>query len=79
MAAIDNDTLMVCLQSVYESVKRYESLLESDTLKDPENISELLISYDEALRVLKSVYKEALDNGADLPSIDTIIFADREK
>ncbi|RYY73037.1 MAG: hypothetical protein EOO52_19390 [Gammaproteobacteria bacterium] len=73
MANIDNDTLLVALQSVYESVNRYEQLLKSETLKDPENITELLISYDEALGVLKSVYQEQVDKGANLPPLNAII------
>ena len=74
MPNIDNDTLLVALQSVYESVNRYEQLLKSETLKDPENITELLISYDEALGVLKSVYQEQVDGGANLPPLNKIIY-----
>lgn len=74
MPEIDNDTLMVSLQAVYESVNRFEGLLDSETLKDPENITELLMSYDEAFKVLKSVYREQLGNGADLPPIESIVF-----
>ena len=76
MPEIDNDTLMVSLQAVYESVKRFESLLESETLTDPENITELLLSYDEALKVLKSVYKAQLSSGAKLPPIEKILIGD---
>lgn len=73
MPNIDNDTLLVSLQSVYESVNRYEALLKSETLRDPENITELLISYDEALKVLKSVYQEQVAAGANLPALNDII------
>lgn len=73
MPNIDNDTLLVALQSVHESVNRYEALLKSETLSDPENITELLITYDEALRVLKSVYIEQLNGGANLPPLNKII------
>ena len=76
MPNIDNDTLLVSLQSVYESVNRYEQLLKSETLRDPENITELLISYDEALRVLKSVYQEQVANGANLPPLNAVIVGD---
>lgn len=74
MPDIDNDTLMVSLQAVFESINRFEGLLESETLKDPENITELLMSYDEAFKVLKSVYREQLSKGADLPPIESIVF-----
>lgn len=73
MPNIDNDTLLIALQSVYESVNRYEALLESETLSDPENVTELLMAYDEALKVLKSVYTEELNGGANLPPLEAVI------
>lgn len=76
MPNIDADTLLVSLQSVYESVNRFESLLKSETLSDPENITELLISYDEALKVLKSAYLEEIKSGANLPPIESILYAE---
>jgi hypothetical protein len=72
MADIDNDTLLVALQAVYESIKRYEQLLTSETLRDPENITELLITYDEALKVLKGIYQEQINAGANLPPLATL-------
>jgi hypothetical protein len=75
MPYIDNDTLFIALESVNESVNRYEQLLKSETLKDPENITELLIYYDDALRVLKSVYQEQVDGGANLPPLNKIIYS----
>ena len=74
MPQIDDDTLLVSLQAVYESINRFEALLDSETLKDPENITELLMSYDEAFKVLKSVYREQLGKGADLPPIESVVF-----
>jgi len=74
MPNIDNETLLVALQAVYESVNRFEALLtSSETLSDPENITELLIEYDEALRVLKGVYQAELQNGANLPPLESIL------
>jgi hypothetical protein len=77
MADIDNDTLLVALQAVYESIKRYEELLTSETLRDPENITELLITYDEALKVLKSVYQEQINAGAHLRLINELLFCEK--
>ena len=74
MAEIDDDTLLVSLQAVYESINRFEALLDSETLKDPENITELLMSYDEAFKVPKSVYRERLGKGADPPPIESVVF-----
>lgn len=76
MPNIDNETLLVSLQSVYESVNRYDALLKSETLTDPENITELFMSYDEALKVLKGVYQEQIDAGANLPQLNSILYAD---
>ena len=73
MPSIDRDTLLVSVQSVYESINRFEALLKSETLSDPENITELLVSYDEAFKVLKSVYLEELEKGANLPPLDSIL------
>ena len=76
MPNIDNDTLLVSIQSVYQSIKRYESLLSSETLKDPENIEELLLSYDEALETHKSCYEEQLELGANLPPLESILYSE---
>jgi hypothetical protein len=73
MPDIDNDTLLISLQSVFDSIKRFEALLNSKTPTDPENIEELLKSYDEALRVLKGVYREQLEKGENLPPIESIL------
>jgi len=73
MAEIDNETLLVCLQSVFESVNRYEALLNSETLKDPENITEILMTYHEALGVLKGVYRRERENGAALPPLEAVV------
>jgi hypothetical protein len=79
MPNIDNDTLLVSLQSVYESINRYEGLLKSETIRDPENITELLMSYDEALKVLKTVYQEALESGANLPPLESILYGNKKE
>ncbi|WP_444931329.1 hypothetical protein ACJJIF_05990 [Microbulbifer sp. SSSA002] len=78
MPNIDRDTLLVSVQSVYESINRFESLLKFETLRDPGNITELLITYDEAFKVLKSVYLEELESGADLPPLESILIDEQE-
>lgn len=70
----EDGTLLVSLQAVYESINRFEALLDSETRKDPEDITELLGSHDEAFKVLKSVYRERLGKGADLPPIESVVF-----
>ena len=54
-------------------MNKCDALLRSETLSDPQNITELLISYDEALRVLKSTYKEQLEKGRKLPPLESVI------
>lgn len=78
MPNIDRDTLLISVQAVYQNIKRYEALLQSETLSDHENIEELLISYDEALKVLKSLYKSELALGANLPPLEKILYAEAE-
>lgn len=75
MSNIDDNTLLISLQAVYQNIKRYEALLDSETLSDPENIEELLISYDEALKTLKSLYQDALKRGANLPPLESVLYA----
>lgn len=77
MPSIDNDTLLISIQAVYQNIERYESLLDSKTLKDPENIEELLVSYDESLKVLKSLYNQQINAGANLPPLESILYAEQ--
>ncbi|MBI3897624.1 MAG: hypothetical protein HY308_04915 [Gammaproteobacteria bacterium] len=77
MSEINNRTLLICLQSVYQSIKRFEGLLESETMRKPADIQESLHDYDRALEILKDLYEEELSKGADLPPIEEII-QDRE-
>ncbi len=73
MVNIDKNTLLISLQAVFENINRYEALLESETLQDPENITELLLDYDEAFKTLCSVYRDELKNGSNLPPLESII------
>lgn len=73
MPDIDNNTLLIALQAVYESINRYDALLESETLSDPENIAELLVTYDEALSVLKDRYMKAYSSDPSLPPIESLL------
>lgn len=73
MPTIDSRTLLVSLQATYECINRYEALLDSETLKDPETIDEILMLYYEGFNVLKAVYQQQLDKGETLPSLQQII------
>ncbi len=76
MPSINNDTLLISVQAVYQNIKRFEALLDSETLQDAENIEELLSSYDEALKTLKGLYKEQLKSGANLPPLESLLYAE---
>lgn len=73
MVEIDARTLVVSLQAVYECVNRYTALLESETLRDPENIEEMLYDYRRALKALEGAYEEEVQKGEDLPPIEKIL------
>ncbi|WP_444914878.1 hypothetical protein [Microbulbifer sp. TRSA007] len=73
MPVIDNETLLASLQAVFKTVNHYKALLDSETLRDPENVSELLFFYNEALEALKGVYEEEVSKGEDLPPLQAII------
>ena len=44
-------------------------------MQDRENIEELLISYSEALNVLKILYSEELDRNSNLPPLERILYS----
>ncbi|WP_444929487.1 hypothetical protein ACJJIF_16855 [Microbulbifer sp. SSSA002] len=73
MPIIDNETLLAALQAVYKTVNHYEALLDTETLRDPENISELLFFYNEALETLKGAYEAEINKGENLPPLQAII------
>jgi hypothetical protein len=69
---IDNDTL---LRAVYESVVRFERLLKSDTVREPEEHHGAADFLRRSVaRVLKSAYREQLAHGARLPSREKMLF-----
>ena len=75
MPIIDSRTLLVSLQATYECINRYETLLDSKTLQNPETIDEILMLYYEGFNVLKAVYQQQLDKGEALPSLQQFISA----
>jgi hypothetical protein len=44
MADVSGATLMMAVQAVYRQIRYYEGLLESDTLRDPQEIQSLILS-----------------------------------
>jgi hypothetical protein len=67
MAEVDIITLMMSIQAVNEQIKKYEALLTSETLRDPEEIQSLIMSYEKALVALKNAYMTEWHEGSNLP------------
>ena len=60
-------TLMMAIQAVREELKRYDLLLTSETLRDPEEIQLLILSYEKTLQRLKEAYEAVWSEGSNLP------------
>jgi hypothetical protein len=72
MAEVDIITLMMSIQAVNEQIKKYEALLTSETLRDPEEIQALIFSYEKAAEVLKNAYAQEWHEGSNLPKYSDI-------
>lgn len=73
MAEIDNITLMMSIQAVNEQIKKYEHLLTSETLRDPEEIQSLILSYEKAAIALKEAYTSEWEEGSNLPAYHVLV------
>lgn len=73
MPEVDNITLMMSIQAVNEQIKKYEELLTSETLRDPEEIQSLVFSYEKAAEVLKDVYVSNWSPGSNLPEYSSLV------
>jgi len=73
MANVDIITLMVSIQAVKEQIKKYELLLTSETLRDPEEIQSLIFSYEKAARVLKDAYLRDWREGSNMPPYEELV------
>jgi hypothetical protein len=73
MAEIDNITLMMSIQAVNDQIRKYEHLLTSETLRDPEEIQSLIFSYEKAASVLKEEYIRNWNKGSNLPEYSALV------
>lgn len=73
MAEVDIITLMMSIQAVKEQIKKYEALLTSETLRDPEEIQSLVFSYEKAADVLKEAYLQEWHEGSNLPNYTDLL------
>jgi hypothetical protein len=73
VAELDNLTLMMAIQAVRDQIQRYESLLTSETLRDPEEIQSLIFSYEKAAERLKEAYEREWSAGSNLPPYSKLV------
>jgi hypothetical protein len=73
MAQVDGITLMMAVQAVHAEIKRYELLLTSETLRDPEEIQSLIFSYEKALSRLRDAYESELAGASNLPPYSKLV------
>lgn len=73
MAALDGLTLMMAIQAVRAELDRYELLLTSQTLRDPEEIQSLIFSYEKALEQLRTAYESERKPGSNLASYAKLV------
>lgn len=70
MAEVDNITMLAAIQAVHAEIRRYEHLLTSETLRDREEIEDLVFSYEKAAESLRESYEKAWKPGTNLPAYD---------
>jgi hypothetical protein len=73
MAEVSGATLMMAIQAVHAQIRHYESLLESETLRDAAEIQSLVLSYENAARALKDAYRQERAEGSNLPEYETLV------
>ena len=73
MAEVDGLTLMMAIQAVNAEIRRYEQLLTSETLRDPEEIQSLIFSYEKTAEELKAAYESEWKEGTNLPPYSELI------
>jgi hypothetical protein len=70
---LDGMTLMMAIQAVREEIKRHDLLLTSETLRDPEEIQLLILSYEKTLQRLKEAYEAVWSEGSNLPPYSSLV------
>lgn len=73
MAEVDSITLMMAIQAVRAQIERFEALLTSETLRDPEEIQSLIFSYEKARDRLREAYEREWTEGSNLPPYSKLV------
>jgi hypothetical protein len=70
---LDENTLIICIQSVNAQIKYLKSLLTSETLRDDDQIEDLILSYQKAAAELKREYLKQWDETSNMPRYEELI------
>lgn len=73
MVELSLATLMVSIQAVAKQIEYFEGLLSSETVRDKEEIQELLLSLDNAAEELKQVYQSRRQEGSNFPVYEKLV------
>lgn len=73
MVDLDDSTLIICIQSVNEQMKYLKSLLTSETLRDADQIEDLILSYQQAAAELRREYLNQWDETSNMPRYEELI------
>ncbi|WKB50644.1 hypothetical protein [Eleftheria terrae] len=66
-------SLMVAIQCVAAQVRLLDEQLQNDQTPDPEELEQLLLSFDLAADDLKNAYEDALQRYGGLPSYESLV------
>ncbi len=72
MRNISGSTLMLSIQAIKEEIKKYRSLVKTETIDDPEEFELLILSYTRAMNELESLYQIEFEDSVNLPSFDEL-------
>ncbi|CCN72339.1 hypothetical protein [Vibrio nigripulchritudo] len=73
MAEIHISTVMLSIQAIEKQIEHFERLLDSDTVRDKDEIEDLLLSLDRAAENLKEVYFGKRSADSNFPTYEQLV------
>lgn len=73
VAEVSALTLGMAIQAVQGQIRSLESLLTSETVRDPAVLQDLIFTYERAAEELKSAYLSDWSADSNLPSYETLL------
>lgn len=73
MADVDGPTLVMAIQAVQSEIRRFEELLSSETLRDPADMQDLVVTFERAAEALKEAYLSEWTVGSNLPAYEKLV------